>query len=564
MAYNSEGLTLKLFGTFQLKCPNGSTVEIASKKGRALIALLVTSHNGERTRSWLQNILWCRGSSQDSLRKELSILRAQLLQHGFDLFPKNVPRDVIRIDRNLINNDLDAAHDNLDGEFLEGLDLPYENNFEDWLRENRAFFDARKTSAISEIITNDPEMKNHIPVPRFCIGISPIQWGVKNIFPNFSAIQFDEVLDRISRLLLSSGGVDIQDFRHSLSMPNLATEVPTSIPRAQIFLKISESSSSLVFSIHLLLNENSRVLYANRKEFDFDLIESLLEDNLPMREYIAETVNEVLYTLSRGQHADLGESTKAIQLVHEGIEAMFDLSYSGLDKAQKNFGQATEMLQESVIYAWRAYLTTQLVDDPRITDFERLKEETKYYASRALELDRYNPLTLSLLTHVNAFVLKDLNAAADLMSQAKSLNSDHVMTYDADALLNLYMGDIEQSRASALEAARLGKFLPFRYLFMTSLCMIDGLAGNFETAILSGEKALKQHPSKANRPYPPTIRYLAQNYARVGKEQKAFELVDMLRRADEEHINFFLDNNVRAAPTLEIADFLKISHGTLA
>ena len=242
---------------------------------------------------------------------------------------------------------------------------------------------------------------------------------------------------------------------------------------------------------------------------------------------------------------------------------MFDLSYSGLDKAQENLGLATEMLQESVIYAWRAFLSTQLVDDPRITDFDSVKEETRYYVSRALELDRYNPLTLSLLTHVHAFTLKDLGTAAELMSQAKSLNSDHVMTYDADALLNLYMGDLKQSRISALEAARLGKFLPFRYLFMTSLCMIDGLAGDYESAILSGEQALRQHPAKADRPYPPTIRYLAQNYARVGKEQKAFELVDMLRKADEEHISVSLDRNERAAPTLEIADFLKISHETL-
>ena len=84
--------------------------------------------------------------------------------------------------------------------------------------------------------------------------------------------------------------------------------------------------------------------------------------------------------------------------------------------------------------------------------------------------------------------------------------------------------------------------------------MIEALTGKYDSAIRAGEKSLRLQPASSNRPYPPTVRYLAESYARRGKKDKAIELINRLRHTDN-HGNI----NHRAVPTLQIGDFLKVS-----
>lgn len=72
---------LSLLGPFRLSELGGAPVTISSKKSIALVAMLATSPNGERTRAWLQERLWgSRGDAQAraSMRRELSNLRMGL------------------------------------------------------------------------------------------------------------------------------------------------------------------------------------------------------------------------------------------------------------------------------------------------------------------------------------------------------------------------------------------------------------------------------------------------------------------------------------------------------
>jgi len=140
--------TLNLLGAFRLLKPGGERVEISSKKGVALVALLAMANEGEHTRGWLQDKLW--GSREQtqaraSVRRELSNLR-KLLNGGAS--PLLVcEHDRVRLDLKQFRIDARAPQSagsnsngaGLDrGEFLEGLDLAGEDEFEEWLREQRA------------------------------------------------------------------------------------------------------------------------------------------------------------------------------------------------------------------------------------------------------------------------------------------------------------------------------------------------------------------------------------------------------------------------------------------
>ena len=154
---------LYLLGAFRLVGRGGERIEVSSKKGVALIALLAMASEGERTRGWLQGRLWgTRNEAQakGSLRRELSNLRSRLNTAGAPLLI--CEHDRVRLDLNQLWVDaraLDAEAPGqgglIPGDFLEGLDLAGEDGFEDWLREQRGAlrergFRSRRTDAAGQ------------------------------------------------------------------------------------------------------------------------------------------------------------------------------------------------------------------------------------------------------------------------------------------------------------------------------------------------------------------------------------------------------------------------------
>lgn len=102
----------------------------------ALLAMLATAPDGERTRGWLQDRLWgSRGrvQAQQSLRRELTRLR-RLLD-----FPEGclIHSDGERVRLDLDRCEVDDRDMRLGATFLEGFDITGEEGFEDWLRERR-------------------------------------------------------------------------------------------------------------------------------------------------------------------------------------------------------------------------------------------------------------------------------------------------------------------------------------------------------------------------------------------------------------------------------------------
>jgi TolB-like protein len=130
---------LRLVGPFWLTGPDGARIEVSSRKGRALMAMLAMAPDGERTRGWLQDRLW--GSrppvqAQASLRRELANLRLAINAPGA---PPLLDADYQRVwlDMSRLAVDARGGSGSGSGEFLEGIDLPGEDGFEDWLREQR-------------------------------------------------------------------------------------------------------------------------------------------------------------------------------------------------------------------------------------------------------------------------------------------------------------------------------------------------------------------------------------------------------------------------------------------
>lgn len=154
MVGNGAGqrFTLGLLGPFRFLSPSGERIEIPSKRGIAVIAMLAMSKDGERTRGWLQDKLWGKrqhAEARGSLRRELSNLRMYLNRGSAPLLI--CERDRVKLRLELIEIDARVARDTRQaGDLLEGLDIAGEDGFEEWLREQRSALVSNKKLATSE------------------------------------------------------------------------------------------------------------------------------------------------------------------------------------------------------------------------------------------------------------------------------------------------------------------------------------------------------------------------------------------------------------------------------
>ena len=557
--YNSK-CKIRLRGPFCLTEPKGNTISVSSKKARALIAILAASPNGESTRANLQAKLWSRGSAKDSLRKELSNLRKLFHSYGLTIFSQSAPRDIVKLNTDCFDIDIQAPAYQQHGEFLEGLDIPSEDNFEDWLREQRAYFNALDKS-LEEPGDNAnsfglPALSESLKSPRIQIAVQSVLRLNGTDKDNSRVRQSERILHRIVNLLMHSGGIDLYDQDIDTQVCDVARPIEMYPPHAQLSMEVDDHGNNLSVTVILRSYRSGRIICCRNFTIETSNSENHANDNNKINVFIIETVDEILFALLRSNERSFLEEHFAARLVHIAVENLFKVTPKGLDIARSNLDAAIELDNDAAFYAWRAYIMTHSLDDPRVADFNQLKEEALYYINRAIEIAPYNPLVLSLLTHVYSFGLKQFDKATDLIQKAKSLGSEHVMTHDAEALLKLYTGKLDEAKTPAVHATKLSRFLPFRHCFMTTLCMIDGLKGNYQKAISAGELSLSFQDTDLQNAYPPTVRYLAANYKMVGEFEKAFKLIESLNQRKRFNPNSAVKQTEHIIPNLEIGKFV--------
>jgi TolB-like protein len=201
---------LELFGPFRLVGPDGQRIEIVSKRGMALVALLAMAPGGERTRGWLQGQLWgsrAQAQAQSSLRRELTNLRRAANVNGHDLIGADHNRIWIDLERVQIDaRAIDRPPTDFSEAFLEGIDISGEEAFEDWLREQRQVITQRRDQgALRQAQLPSAVIDLDAPVPGFsgrpAIAVLPLNNQTGNATLDYLADGIsEELIERLSRL----------------------------------------------------------------------------------------------------------------------------------------------------------------------------------------------------------------------------------------------------------------------------------------------------------------------------------------------------------------------------
>jgi tetratricopeptide (TPR) repeat protein len=482
--------TICLNGPFSISRNGAAINNLTSRKSIALLAILATSPKYKRSRNLLIDMLWGsrdRQQALSSLRQELLNLRRKLNAEGDIIF---VSRDYV-----WLNSDLVSVEQTKSSTFLEGLHIPGEAKFARWLGEYRPETSHRPSSLLQP---------SHLPQDRVRLQLDLQGSQHSSALPNSA--------EHLLRLQISQG---FQEF----GGVDVVTD-PETAPDLKLTVTIYGQNDFALVTASLISAVSGRVLLTTQRRLSTDLrrITELFEE---LGMLANETVERSLSAIAQNQSLFSNPNHVAARLSMAGVSQFFSRLPGAAEVADNNFAAAAEISSDSAFFAWRAYLSALFLEERPPEEHDGIRERAVYYARRAMELDPHNGLSMALLTHVHAFVLRDFDRAGSFLERALTVKPDHVMTQDAAALLNFYTGDLYSARAAAFKAERLGNFLPYRYCFATTQGMIETMAGNFNAGIRHGERAAALMPIGKIKPYPPTLRYLGVCYAQTGQIQKA-------------------------------------------
>lgn len=510
---------IRLNASFSLQAPTGHRIEIKSKKSVAIIGALSRSPGFERRRAWIQALLWgSRDAEQasSSLRQELHKLKKLINLHGPLL---RVERDRIWLDPALF--EIDQAGTDVGYVFLEGIDIPGEDAFEDWLRAERAL-DGTVVPAVSRAPVTDFQAPAKRNLSIVVLGAEIGQPQTPQLVSVFAG---SLLRDRVVVNLSEFGGVQIHYAaeRGKTDATAIGADLMLRITCQRVAHLMHMSCTVNWAGDGSVLIATTRRLSAEASRID-ELVDSI-------EIFASELVERILSALAQADDSVAPDRTLAAREALQGIYALFSRDPHAAQRSEQHFKDAIAIEDNSAFHAWRAYLAALFLEEAPPEQHAAIRQRAQDQCRKALELDPYNGLTLSLLTHVHAFVFRDFEMAGEFLQSALTVRPDHVMTQDATALLNFYKGNLETARAAAFKAENLGRFLPYRYCFATTQSMIETMAGNFSLGIRHAERASALLPSNNCRPYPPTLRYLGVCYAQSGdlaKADQAFSRLESL------------------------------------
>lgn len=527
---------VRMLGPFRMETSEGRDCTPRSRKAQALVAILVLSPHGTRTRAWIRDKLWSdRGESQasGSLRQALSELRRAFAAMPTDMLSANgtvVTLDLDRLDVDIHALVDDPARHGSPGsgtplQLLEGLDIR-DPEFEEWLRAERAFWTERlairdhggkpveEASHASAAARAPPRSIGGALSPRHAIGLLP---GISLGGDKAADLLPDMLIEAIVRSATELLPLDIYDYRTTTGAHGSGLG-PEFLLRVQ-FRHVSQSSDLGIF---LYRTASQELVWSHVRAFTPST--GGLPDTAAQSSFIAEAVDRLAAQLVISPVAT--ESPVIYPAAYEALNLIFRVEAGALTRAETllHYGRAEN---EGLAAAMLSYASTFRLGE-HIGEWGDLQRAaTMANATQALTAQPFNSVALACLGHVYAYVMRDFDMAGELHGQALRLNPNQAFVWDHYALHNIYVGRYQAAFDAAREAVRLGCFSPLRYSYETTMCMAATMTGDYATAMRYGNRALSRQPR-----FLAAMRYLLACYGHAGQAEAAYALLARLDAID--------------------------------
>ena len=474
---------LSLLGAFRFENRAGERIQVTSKRARALLALLVLAPNGERSRRWLESMLWSARSAvqaQASLRKELFNLRRLLGEDEPALIGADA--NSIWIDCDAISVDVLKAAPLADSLFLEGLDLEGEEAFEDWLRERRQELAARSDTDIAA--SSKPTASRNLDL---AVAVLPFEVESGSDDLEISAFGIgEELINRLSRLRW----LPVIARSSSFSVPPEARTAREAgaLLGARYVIEGSLKPMNEGFRLQIGLGDaqSGQLIWSEGYDLDrvddFASIEASLAGITAALDHKVDQSEQSRALTMQSDYADV------LQLVWQARWHFSKLTEQGMDEAGRLLDQAHKLAPMSAeILIEQAWLTIRNLWLRRGTPDEI--RALRKFAQKASNADPDDARGY-MVCGIAEFWLYRPERAERLLRRAIDLNPSLVMAHAQLGSCLHHQGACEDAIATLQRARRLS--LNDQDLFFTEgeLAMAHLALENFEAAIDHAEASL--------------------------------------------------------------------------
>jgi adenylate cyclase len=188
------------------------------------------------------------------------------------------------------------------------------------------------------------------------------------------------------------------------------------------------------------------------------------------------------------------EAARALEKPTESLDAYecvlraLSLLYTFNDK---DFAEAGTYLQRAVTldplyaqaHAYRAWWLNLRTGEGRSTDPGADRKEAGRASATALALDPNDAFCLAVAAHIQGFLHKDLETAADMFDRALHLNENSAFAWGVSGSTYCFLGRPEEALERLRNAWRLSPFDPLNFFFFTVAGLAEFVAGRHDQAI---------------------------------------------------------------------------------
>lgn len=376
-------LVVNLIGRMTVRTIGGEQLTPRSRKAQALLAVLCLSRDGERSRKWLQNLLWSdRGEEQGaaSLRSSLSEIRNSFgdFKDVFSTDRVSVRLDLkkLRVDVLEMSESEWAAVRSDQSDFLEGFDIR-DPEFEDWLRTQRAKWERNSISSVRAGAVNSPVKDPKVDLNAvgnrqdwtLALAVLPLRNETDDLALTFVAEGISEdLIDQLQRVRW------LPVIAKSSSFSKLGSSENTQGTFAQelgalyyIVGDVSRSPNGVRVRLRLVQSDNEHLIWTD----NFELSELLQDQLAPVLARIAgEIGRSVSQTFQRRLLAQPVQDLEYVDHVWRARWYLGQFTVQDSSHAFDHLSRALELqpnlpeaqIQMGYWHLWRAWVTREADD----------------------------------------------------------------------------------------------------------------------------------------------------------------------------------------------------------
>jgi len=488
----SAKVKINYWGALSVTADNGDSLLPKGTKARALLALLATSDTLERSRSFLQEMLWSdRGREQRaaSLRQCLAEMKS-----SFGIYANLIVADRQSIGLKPESIALDARTGNSPQNFLEGLSLR-DPAFKTWLNNQR------NQGQTSDDIGTTAKKPPQRPIVVICEHQdNPALHDTEEVLQLL-------VLNTLREICLVNSTTSKCATNDDCIVISIKA---TPMPRDQQVLGViirDNTAGTVIWSSEAQINP------ANRP----------LQNQLSLLELSNQTVNATTDEITQASIL-LQHDQDATLLALIAIRKIFSIQKEEVNDAIRLLNMAYEIEPRGIFQAWLAQAYTIQYIERFVTADADLKDRTAHSCLLALSTDSTNSNVLAAVANARTNIELDFQAGLSLSLQSVKISPANPLAWWSYSNALQCVGKSKMAFRASLNAQALGDKTRFKFWCDFQVSVTAAMLGQVKEALHFGETAASFAPA-----FRPPIRYLTALYAIDGQKDQVVKNVKKLQ-----------------------------------